>query len=193
MPEASPPGPRRALTSPRRATADTHTDWDPEPNGSRPGVRRRPMGLRLRHDNLARMTQLSRSTELRPRSDPHPSQGEASDAARGTPRSTEGPPTELDADRGALRRGSLRFLDDQRGTALPAPRRRGEPDRIPHRHRRCGGHVALGRRRHSDGHTDSCGSRDPRVFRDGALQLGRPSCFRPGRTRWIDSTRSFRS
>ena len=55
---------------------------------------------------------MSRSTELRPRSDPHPSQGEVSDAARGTPRSTEGPPTGLDADRGAIRRGSLRFLDD---------------------------------------------------------------------------------
>jgi class 3 adenylate cyclase len=42
----------------------------------------------------------------------HPSPGETSAHARGTSRPTDRPTTDLDVDRGALRRGSLRFSDD---------------------------------------------------------------------------------
>jgi len=50
---------------------------------------------------------------LRPRIVAHPSHGEVSAAPRGTSQPADRPTTELDADRGALRRGSLRFLNER--------------------------------------------------------------------------------
>jgi class 3 adenylate cyclase len=61
--------------------------------------------------SIDRPDALNISTELRPGHDPYPSQGNAPDVALGTPRSTDGAAPELQSDGGAVRRGSLRFLD----------------------------------------------------------------------------------
>jgi class 3 adenylate cyclase len=61
-------------------------------------------------DHLGR-EQLSLSVGLRPKNVGHPSQESA--ATRGTSQLAGRPKPEVDADRGAIRRGSLRFLDDR--------------------------------------------------------------------------------
>ncbi len=63
--------------------------------------------------SVIRQEPLSIPVELRPRNDPHPSQGEDPDAALGTARPTGATTPEIHADRGAVRRGSLRFLDNR--------------------------------------------------------------------------------
>ena len=93
-------------------------------------------------------------------------------------------------DRGALRRGSLRFLDGRVERQYQRHGRGGEPDRIPHHHRRRGRHVAPGRRRHSDRHTDPSDLAIPVCLAHGVTELGGLPAFGPARTRWIDSTRS---
>jgi class 3 adenylate cyclase len=56
---------------------------------------------------------LSLSVGLRPRNVAHPGHGEVSAPARGSSQPADRPTTALDVDRGALRRGSLRFVDDR--------------------------------------------------------------------------------
>jgi class 3 adenylate cyclase len=59
------------------------------------------------------VNKLSLSAELTSRNIAHPSDGDGSGRAPGTTKSADRPTTEPDADGGALRRGSLRFLDDR--------------------------------------------------------------------------------
>jgi class 3 adenylate cyclase len=56
---------------------------------------------------------LSLSVGLRPRNAAHPSHSEIPASERGTSQPADRPTTELDANRGALRRGSLRFFNDR--------------------------------------------------------------------------------
>jgi hypothetical protein len=56
---------------------------------------------------------MSLSVGLGLRNVAHPSHGEVSAPARGMSQPADRPTTDLDADRGAHRRGSLRFLDDR--------------------------------------------------------------------------------
>ena len=62
---------------------------------------------------ITRREQVSLSIGLRPRYVAGPTAGEVSAAADGESMPAERPTTEPAADRGALRRGTLRFLDDQ--------------------------------------------------------------------------------
>jgi class 3 adenylate cyclase len=65
-----------------------------------------------KHPDESRREQLSLSVGLGPRNVTHPGRSEVSAPARGGDRLADRPTTEPDADRGALRRGSLRFLND---------------------------------------------------------------------------------